>query len=210
MDAGARQDCSAAAGGQPLTPMLANTITADMGLIPGLAFAGPGMGLPLSVLASFVERPFYTRAGVCSRTIWYSLQANLVSLLVGFALLAAGVVVGSGVFARASVAAIDRAVFLVWPFVAVGVSAVVERAYLANRVRGGRVGWGWSTAGNIVSAAACVGLLFCVAGLRAACPRLVDLLWPAAWPLWCASLAGSAVLFVIAFAATRTPSRGRR
>lgn len=63
---------------------LANTITADMGMIPGLAFVGPAMGLPLSVLAAFVERPFYTLAGVKRHTIWYSLQANLVSLGVGF------------------------------------------------------------------------------------------------------------------------------
>ena len=34
--------------------ILANTITADMGMIPGLAFVGPAMGLPLSVLAAFV------------------------------------------------------------------------------------------------------------------------------------------------------------
>ena len=39
-----------------MIPVLANTITADMGLIPGFAFVGPGMGLPLSVLASFIER----------------------------------------------------------------------------------------------------------------------------------------------------------
>jgi hypothetical protein len=38
--------------------ILANTITADMGMIPGLTFAGPAMGLPLSVLAAFIERPF--------------------------------------------------------------------------------------------------------------------------------------------------------
>jgi hypothetical protein len=49
---------------------LANTITAEMGLIPGLAFVGPAMGLPLSVLAAFVERPFYSLAGVRHRTLW--------------------------------------------------------------------------------------------------------------------------------------------
>jgi len=56
--------------------ILANTITADMGLIPGLAFVGPAMGLPLSVLAAFIERPFYTRAGVERQMIWYSLQST--------------------------------------------------------------------------------------------------------------------------------------
>ena len=40
-----------------------------MGLIPALAFVGPAMGLPLSVLAAFIERPFYTRAGVERQTI---------------------------------------------------------------------------------------------------------------------------------------------
>jgi hypothetical protein len=56
--------------------ILANTITADMGMISGLAFVGPAMGLPLSVLASFVERPFYALAGVKHHTIWYSLRSS--------------------------------------------------------------------------------------------------------------------------------------
>jgi len=67
-----------------MTPILANTITADMGLIPGLALAGPALGLPLSVFAAFLERPFISLAGVCSDAIWYSLQANFVSLLIGY------------------------------------------------------------------------------------------------------------------------------
>lgn len=64
--------------------MLANTITADMGLVPGCALIGPAMGLPLSVLAAFLERPFYSAAGIKRGAIWYSLQANLISLLVGY------------------------------------------------------------------------------------------------------------------------------
>jgi len=48
--------------------LLADTITADMGWIPGLAFVGPAMGLPLSVLAAFLERPFYTLGGVRHQT----------------------------------------------------------------------------------------------------------------------------------------------
>jgi hypothetical protein len=65
-----------------MTVILANVITSDMGLIPGLAIAGPALGLPLSVLASFLERPFVSLAGVRRHAIWYSLQANCISLLV--------------------------------------------------------------------------------------------------------------------------------
>ncbi len=183
--------------------VLANTITADMGLIPGLAFVGPGMGLPLSVLASFIERPFYSRAGVGSHTIWYSLQANLVSLFVGFFALIVCGFLGSAVFT--SVASSDMALVLLWPFVAVAVSTVVERGYIGSRLRTGGLGWGWSAAGNVVSAASCVVLLFCVAGLRDGCPQLVAFLRPAVWPLWWASFGGSAVLFVVSFVATRRP-----
>jgi hypothetical protein len=184
-----------------MIPVLANTITADMGLIPGFAFVGPGMGLPLSVLASFIERPFYSRAGVGSHAIWYSLQANLISLMVGFVALLAWTLIGSAVFS--SMEATDTALILLWPFAAVTVSIAVERTYISRRLRASKVNWGWSVAANVASAAVCVGVLYCVIGLRHACPQLIALLRPVMWPLWWGSLAGSVALFAFAFAVTR-------
>ncbi len=55
--------------------LLANSIAADAGLIPGLAIFGPAMGLPLSVLAAFIERPFVTlavSAAACIALMLYS------------------------------------------------------------------------------------------------------------------------------------------
>jgi hypothetical protein len=171
---------------------LANTITADMGLIPGLAFVGPALGLPLSVLAAFVERPFYSLAGVGRHTIWYSLQANLVSLGVGFIATLAAFFVAD--FMREYYAP-----FEVWPFLAVGVSIVVERWYLQARLRPSYVGWGWSALGNILSA----GLLFAVMFLRSALPGWRQALIPYVGPLQILAFVGSAVLFVVSFLKAR-------
>ena len=182
--------------------VVANTITADMGLIPGLGFVGPGMGLPLSVLAAFIERPFYTKGGVEPQALWYSLQANLVSLAVGFV----GVFVFGFVASAAGFGASDDAFFLAWPVLAVCTSAIVERAYIAGRLHSPRVSWGWSASGNVVSAGVSIGLLFFIVALRSACPQLAAWLRPAVWPLWWFSLTGSAALFIVAFAITRCRS----
>ena len=172
--------------------ILANSLTADMGLIPGLAFVGPAMGLPLSVLAAFVERPFYSLAGVRRPTIWYSLQANLVSLGVGFVATMIQIIVTD---------AMKRyyALFEEWPFIAVCISILVERWYLQIRLRPDRVKWGWTALGNILSAALCVGILFLVVYLRAEFPGLRRALAPYVVPLWCVAFMGSAVLFVASF-----------
>jgi hypothetical protein len=176
--------------------ILANTITADMGMIPGLAFVGPAMGLPLSVLAAFVERPFYLLAGVKRHTIWYSLQANLLSLGVGFV----------ATFIAALVTDSMRqyyALFEVWPFLAVCVSILVERWYLQSRARPNFVKWGWSALGNILSAALCVGVLFLVVYLRSTFPDLRQTLRPYAGPLQIIAFVGSAVLFAVSFVRPR-------
>ena len=178
---------------------LANTITADMGLIPGLAFVGPAMGLPLSVMAAFIERPFYSLAGIRHKTIWYSLQANLVSLAVGF-------------FATFIAAALTDAMreydalFEVWPFLAVCVSIIVERIYLQRRNRSTRVAWSWTAAGNILSAAICVGLLFLIAEMRPALPQLRRTLAPFNAGLQGFALIASGGLFLLSFLFTRIPS----
>jgi len=176
--------------------LLAHTITADMGMIPGLAFVGPAMGLPLSVLAAFVERPFYSLARVKRHTIWYSLQANLVSLGVGFVatLIAAFVTDSMRQY---------YALYEVWPFLAVCVSILVERWYLQARARPELVGWGWTGLGNILSAALCVGVLFLVVHMRSAFPSLRQTLRPYAGPLQIVAFVGSAALFIVSFVRPR-------
>ena len=185
--------------------ILANTITADMGLIPGLAIAGPAMGLPLSILASFLERPFISLAGVQHHAIWYSIQANTISLLVGYV----------GVFAAAFIGealprwAPSEPVFTVWPFVAVAVSILVERTYLSIRTSEFHPKWRWIIVGNVLSAGACIGLLMLVTYLREAQPGLQFLLMPYRTTLLVFAAAGSVALIAAAFAKTREPGTGR-
>lgn len=129
-----------------LSPILANVITADMGFLPGLALIGPAFGLPLSVLAAVLERPFYTRAGVERWAIWYSLQANLVSLLVGYVLLPVAMI----------------ALYTVGPLwmpVSIFLSIVIERKYLKWRAVGFDGRWKWVSWANVFSAFALVGVL---------------------------------------------------
>jgi hypothetical protein len=51
-----------------------------------LPFSGL-IALPATVLVAFVERPFVTAAGVKRHALWFSLQANLFSLLLGYGIL---------------------------------------------------------------------------------------------------------------------------
>jgi hypothetical protein len=188
--------------GLPIMLILANTITAEMGLIPGLAIVGPAMGLPLSVLAAFVERPFYSLAGVHQHTIWYSLQANLISLGVGVVATFFAAVIGDSLHHY-------YALFAVWPFLAVCVSIVVERAYLRYRRQRFAVRWGWTIAGNVVSAGLCIALLFLVEILQPVLPQLRQALTPYNFGLTLFAFAGSAALFFYSFVPTNRsrPSR---
>ena len=176
--------------------ILANTITADMGLIPGLALAGPAMGLPLSVFASFLERPFVTLAGVRRNAIWYALQANLVSLLVGYI----GLFVSAAIVDAFRLWGPNDPLFTIWPFVAVGISILVESLYLSIRAGAGRLRWGWIALANVLSAAACIGLLALVIYMR---DQYVDLrlaITPYHGALNVFVAIGSIAMFVAAFA----------
>jgi hypothetical protein len=185
---------------------LANTITADMGMIPGLAFVGPAFGLPLSALSAFVERPFYTAGGVRSNTLWYSLQANLVSLIVGLPLCIMFGLLMSILGLQAS----DDAFFLAWPAVAVACSIVIERTYVARRAGAGasNVSWVWSAVGNIVSAAICVAILFAVVSIRETHPEIAHAVTPVNTELTVIAFGGSAALFVASFIVPRKRRAG--
>lgn len=188
-------------GGRRLIAILANTITADMGMIPGLAFVGPGLGLPLSLLAAFIERPFYSAGGVRVNAIWYSLQANLVSLAVGFVLCLAFGVLMAAVGLQAS----DAAFFIAWPIIAVICSILIERMYIASRSP--RLSWAWAAAGNILSAAICVAILFSVVWIRERYPEAARVVRPYNTPLNVLAFVGSGIVFVTSFI---VPRRSRK
>jgi len=104
-----------------MTGILADSITADMGFIPGLAVVTPLLGVPLSIVATVIERPFWTSAGLGRHAVWYSILANFVSLIVGVLI----VVILPMMYPE-----IVKRIFLLWPFAAVFMSVVVERTYL--------------------------------------------------------------------------------
>jgi hypothetical protein len=185
-----------------MTPILANTITADMGLIPGLALAGPALGLPLSVFAAFLERPFISLAGVRSDAIWYSLQANFVSLLIGYVGLIAAAVIDDALRLWGP----NDPVFTVWPFVAVAISVVTERYYLVARTRTQRVRWGWIIVANVLSAAACIGLLVLVIFIRSEFPTLRRAVTPYHGALQLLAGVGSGAIFLTAFVTPKKSS----
>lgn len=136
--------------------LLANSIAAEAALLPGLAITGPAFGLPLSVLAGFLERPFVSRAGIPTHALWYSLQANLASLLVGYVCTLVVIPI-----------LLDPVgALLVWPIVALAISIFVEGGYLyLCNPTGFQKPW-WIVAGNVFTAAVCVGIMFFVAWAR--------------------------------------------
>jgi hypothetical protein len=187
--------------------ILANTITADMGLIPGLAMVGPAMGLPLSVLAAFLERPFVSLSGLRGRrdAIWFSLQANFVSLLVGYGGLLAAAIIDDAF----NLWGPNDPLFTVCQFVAVAISIFVERTYIAGRLRDVRIGWGWMILGNILSAAACISLLMLVGYVRQWAPELRRAVTPYHNVLQALAGLGSLALFAVAFMRTRPRAESR-
>ncbi len=169
-----------------LPSILANVITADRGFLPGLAAFGPAYGLPLSALAGVLERPFYTRAGIAQGAIWYSLQANFISLIVGYALLWPAII----------------ALYSIGPFwlpISVFLSIAVERKYLQWRARasGFDGGWKWVGWGNVFSAVVLVGVLLLSTPFDTFQNRLA--LYPYRNLLMGTGIAVSAGIFVAAF-----------
>ena len=134
-----------------MMPILANTITADMGLIPGMAIISPLFGLPLSVLAAVIERPFYTAAGVERHSVWYSIQANVVSLLIGYPIVLLVALLSD---------VVGEVILALWPFAAVAISTYIERRYLNAKARVRRpLPFGPVLGANMLSALVCVLIL---------------------------------------------------
>ena len=170
--------------------LLANAIAADAGLIPGLAIFGPAMGLPVSVLAAFIERPFVKRAGFGKSAIWFSLQANLVSLLVGYV---------ATLIVIPLVMSLSNPLGLFWPFLAVGISIVTERQYLNAQLSPSHVPWLPIAAANIIGSASCIAVLIVVANLESTHRNWAIVFRPYEAPLTVIVAACSLVLLVGSF-----------
>jgi hypothetical protein len=63
--------------------MFANVIAPSVLLLPGVLPLSGFAAFPASILAALIEGPFLAHAGLRRHVRCYSLQANLISLLLG-------------------------------------------------------------------------------------------------------------------------------
>jgi hypothetical protein len=116
--------------------------------MPGALVMSPLLGIPATLLAAFLERPFVSRAGVRRHALAYSIRANLLSWLAGFVFVFAG----SLFFPLVDDFPL---VFLFYPLAAIFLSICIEGAYLSFKVQGERkIRWGWIINGNVLSSMA--------------------------------------------------------
>jgi hypothetical protein len=169
-------------------PVMANVIGPSAGFFPGFLPLALWLALPASVLAAFLERPFVSRAGVRNHALWYSLQANLVSLAVGYLTL------------PVAIEMIYLNPFL-WSPVAVAASIWCEGTYYRLRgLKGTRpLRWRPVIWGNVVSSLVLLFLPGIAAWLRQADSSLTWRLAPYEAGLLWGGVAGSIALFAVSF-----------
>jgi hypothetical protein len=138
------------------TPVFANSLANWIMVWPGVVSIDPVFGLLPTVLVSFIERPFVSKAGVRKRPLLQSIRANLLSLL-------AGIPVAAFVY---SLEGQQGATILA--IVAVTVSIVVEGSYLSAVLNGEpqQLRWSWIVLGNIVSNSVLIGIALVVRTLN--------------------------------------------
>jgi hypothetical protein len=172
------------------SPAFANSIAPTAYFWPGVLPLMLGMALPASVLAAVLERPFVTQAGVREYAFWYSLQANLISLVIGYLMLPVAV----------------DAIYTIGPFwslIAVAMSVVSEGWYYQWRAikAPGSVRWGSVVWGNAFSSFVLLLLPSVALAIKEAKPSLVGQLGPYQDALYWGSVTASVTVFVGSFLA---------
>ena len=133
-----------------------------------MAFS-PLLGLPATLVAAVLERPFISRAGIQRYALTRSIRANLLSWLVGLFFV---------FLLESNQVAVMLAIL--YFILAIPISILIEGGYywaILNR-RGGGLRWRWVIAGNIVSAAFLMSLSFVPGILRSEYPRLEFMVEP--------------------------------
>jgi hypothetical protein len=145
------------------------------------------------VLASVLERPFVSRAGVPESAFWYSLQANFISLAIGYVSL------------PLAVPLIYSAFGLFWCMIAFGISVVSEGSYYQRCaiIAPQTLRWGWVVVANFLSSFVLLLLPTIALVLKEANPNLQWKLAPYQNTLFWASITASSVLFIASFFAPR-------
>jgi hypothetical protein len=169
-------------------PALANSISPTVGFVPGFQPFGLTLALPMTVLAGILEGPFVARAGVREHARWYSLQANFVSLLLGYLML------------PIAVPALYT-IGVLWSVPAICVSIVSEGYYYRLFVvpRDSRLKWRWVIAGNLFSNLVLLAIPFLANSAQRFWPYLLWDIEPYMEGLTLVTLLGSLAAFVVGY-----------
>jgi hypothetical protein len=128
-----------------------------------VAVFSPLWGLPLTLLAAVLERPFVSRAGIRTYALTRSIRANLLSWLAGliFVFLFALFTPGSMSNPRSGYGPVEllATIFFV---LAIPVSTLIEGGYYRAILKrqGGLLRWRWVIAANVFSNAVLVAMAF--------------------------------------------------
>ena len=180
--------------------------------VPGLVVLSPLLGLPVTLAAAILERPFVSLAGVRSHALERSIRGNLLSWLVGLTIMFG---VSLAVYFIATVpmsyvVAVETTLsLLAMPFfiLAIAVSILVEGGYYQTILRreGGILRWRWVVAANVFSNVVLVAMAFGPGILRENHPRLVRNVEPHLETVWWILAAICLALVVFAFRPLREP-----
>jgi hypothetical protein len=109
-----------------------------------MAFMGAYVGFVMPILAGFIERPFFTLAGVREGALWHSIGSNLVSAIL---------LTIVGFFSIAIIWPSDVLELLWIPFALV-LGTCIEYGWISfqRRSRDGSIRFSWLLVGNVASA----------------------------------------------------------
>ena len=121
----------------------------DTVCLPGFGLTGFHVGLALPIFAAFIERPFFSRAGVDASPLAYALQANFLS----------AITTGIAGLLVMSTAWPDTAAMLMWMPASMACGVAIEWNWL-RRQCGRPIDVRWLAVANVLSAAAIFALPF--------------------------------------------------
>jgi hypothetical protein len=179
--------------------------------VPGLVVLSPLLGLPVTLAAAVLERPFVSCAGIRRHALTRSMRANLLSWLLGLVIMFFGGFAGylaahlfsESVFFPYVLGLVEIAYFVL----AIPISIVIEGSYYNSVLyhNGGVVRWRWVIAANIFSNAVLVAMAFVPGILRENHPKLVRNVEPHLETVWWLLAAMCLVLVAFAFRPLREP-----
>ncbi len=193
-------------GGALLSPVL---------YVPGLVVLSPLLGLPVTLAAAVLERPFVSLAGIRTYALTRSIRANLLSWVVGLVVMVVAVFIrpvardlaaewsGDALFSVFALGLLEIAYFIL----AIPISILIEGGYYRAILRrqGGVLRWRWVVAANVFSNVVLVAMAFVPEILREDYPRLVSNVEPHLETVWWVLAATCLALVVFAFRPLREP-----